>query len=402
MKKILLISIISYVMSAPSVMAQDDNMTAHTAFKSNLAEYQDSFYRSLRIEEWESMGLKEEDFTKVMSRLISSTEDGLLDSENKNAKGFWTYEFTKSAKDIEKQAAAEGTAESYERATAAYLVAAYPNLHRPHEIIAMDKAVDMYLKAAELRGENVKKVSMKREDGRSITGLLHLPSTRANNLPAVMWSGGVDKTLIEHYKSIKPLIEKGYAVLTFDIPGAGLDYKNYIEVGYERASHEAAFNYLSSIREVDSNRIGVLGSSGAGPSLLDFALNEKGLKAVVARCTLVDGPIGKPETLKFIPRMSSDSFIARIGGDTSDMAYFEEVAPKLSLNNKGLLDGKARIDTPLLAINTKKDPIAMPDDVKKTATISSRGEVYISDEFGHCPDGKEANEKIIQFLSEKV
>ncbi|MEZ9418063.1 alpha/beta hydrolase, partial [Vibrio sp. 10N.286.49.E1] len=95
-----------------------------------------------------------------------------------------------------------------------------------------------------------------------------------------------------------------------------------------------------------------------------------------------DGPIGKTETLKFIPRMSSDSFIARIGGDISDMSYFEQMAPQFSLNNKGLFDGKARIDVPLLAINTKKDPIAMPDDVKKTASLSSKGEVYISDEFG--------------------
>ncbi|MEZ9654318.1 alpha/beta hydrolase [Vibrio splendidus] len=401
MNKILLASLISCAVAAP-VLAQDDNMTAHTAFKSDLAENQDHFYRSLRVSEWEEMGLKKSDFTNTVKRLESSTKDGLFDNNNENRKGFWTYEFTLSAETIEAQAVQDNLAESYDRASAAYLVAAYPNLHRPNEIIAMEKAVEMYLKAAEIRGENVQKVMMKREDGRSIVGLLHLPKTSTNNLPAVMWSGGVDKTLIEHKRSIKPMIDKGYAVLTFDIPGSGLDYKNHIEVGDERASHVAAFNFLSSIQGVDSTRIGVLGSSGAGPSLLDFALNQKGLKAVVARCALVDGPIGKTETLKFIPRMSSDSFIARIGGDISDMSYFEQMAPQFSLNNKGLFDGKARIDVPLLAINTKKDPIAMPDDVKKTASLSSKGEVYISDEFGHCPDSKAASEKIIQFLSDNI
>lgn len=348
------------------------------------------------------MGLKKADFINTVKRLKSSTKDGLLDSNNENRKGFWTYEFTLSAEAIEAQAVQDNLAESYDRASAAYVVAAYPNLHRPHEIFAMEKAVEMYLKAAEIRGEKVQKVMMKREEGRSIIGLLHLPKTSTNNLPAVMWSGGVDKTLIEHKYSIKPMIDKGYAVLTFDIPGAGLDYKNHIEVGDERASHMAAFNFLSFIQEVDSTRIGVLGSSGAGPSLLDFALNQKGLKAVVARCALVDGPIGKTETLKFIPRMSSDSFIARIGGDIADMSYFEQMAPQFSLNNKGLFDGKARIDVPLLAINTKKDPIAMPDDVKKTASLSSKGEVYISDEFGHCPDSKIASDKIIQLLSDNI
>ncbi|CAK1691269.1 esterase FrsA [Vibrio crassostreae] len=401
MKKILLASLISCAAAAP-VFAEDDNMTAHTAFKSDLAQNQDHFYRSLRVDEWEKMGLEKADFTSTVKRLKSSTADGLLDSNNENRKGFWTYEFTQSAEAIEALAHRDNRAESYDRASTAYLVAAYPNLQRPNEIVAMKKAVEMYLTAAEIRGEKVHKVLMTREDGRSIIGLLHLPTTRSNNLPAIMWSGGVDKTLIEHKHDIKPLIDKGYAVLTFDIPGAGLDYKNHIEVGYERASHVAAFNFLSSNKIVDSTRIGVLGSSGAGPSLLDFALHQEGLKAVVARCALVDGPIGKTETLKFIPRMSSDSFIARIGGDVSDMSYFELMAPQFSLNNKGLFDGKARIDVPLLAINTKKDPVAMPDDVKKTASLSSKGEVYISDEFGHCPDNQAASDRIIQFLSDNI
>lgn len=50
MKKILLASLISCAGAAP-VLAQDENMTAHIAFKSDLVEFQDHFYRSLRVSE---------------------------------------------------------------------------------------------------------------------------------------------------------------------------------------------------------------------------------------------------------------------------------------------------------------------------------------------------------------
>lgn len=400
MKKLLLSSLIACSLTSP-VMAEDANMTAHQAFKTTLSDVQDQFYRSLRVEEWIDMGLAAGDFAATVTKL-STGKEGLVDLKNHDRPGYWTYEFTQIAKKAELNATATNNAQDYDRASVSYLVASYPNLQRPNELYALEKAVDLYVKATNLHGIEVLKVEMKRKDGRSVPGLLHIPKQKKAQAPAIMWSGGVDKTLIEHRKSITPMLNKGYVVLTFDMPGAGLDYRNYVEIGNERASHDAAFSFLSNNKLVDSNRIGVLGSSGVGPALMDFALNQDQLKAIVARCTLVDGPIGNPETLKFIPKMSADSFIARIGGDIGDMEYFRAIAPKLSLENKGLFDGKTRIETPLLAINTKKDPIAMPEDVEKTAALSTKGEVYISDEYGHCPDAAEADEKIINFLLEKV
>ncbi|MGF1911548.1 esterase FrsA [Vibrio kasasachensis] len=400
MKKLLLSSLIACSLASP-VMAEDANMTAHQAFKANLSEVQNQFYRSLRLEEWIAMGLAAEDFTATVTKL-SAGKEGLVDLENYDRPGYWTYEFTQIAKNAELNAIATNNAQAYDRASVSYLVASYPNLQRPNELQALDKAVDLYIKATNLHGIEVVKVDMMREDGRSVPGLLHIPKQKKAQAPAIMWSGGVDKTLIEHRKSITPLLNEGYVVLTFDMPGAGLDYRNHVEIGNESASHDAAFNFLSNNKLVDSNRIGVLGSSGVGPALMDFALKQNQLKAIVARCALVDGPIGNPETLKYIPKMSADSFIARIGGDIGDMEYFKIIGPRLSLKNKGLFDGKTRIETPLLAINTKKDPIAMPEDVKKTAALSTKGEVYISEEYGHCPDAIEADEKIINFLLEKV
>ena len=400
MKKLLLASMI-VAATCGSVVA-DENMVAHTAFKADVADIQDQFYRSLRISDWEEMGAKRYDIEKAMRHLIPSNGEALLDVENLNEPGYWTYEFIKVAQALEFKAEVDMTAENYQRASAAYLIASYPNLNRPNEIFALDKAVDLYLKAEELRGSNTKMVSLERSDGRSVPGILHLPKGGDKNVPAIIWTGGVDKTLIEHRSSFAPMLEKGYAVLTLDMPGAGLDYKNHLEVDKEDISHQAAFEFLVDHPLIDKNRIGALSSSGSGSSIVQFAIKQPKLKAVVARCALVDGPLSSKESMKHIPKMSAHSFVARIGGDSEDLSYLEDNGTKFSLVNRGIFDGSISIDTPLLAINTKKDPVAMPDDVKKTASISTNGEVFLSDEFGHCPDSKEASDKIIKFLSDNV
>ena len=401
MNQLLLAGVIGLAVSS-SVFANDENMTAHTAFKSNIAEMQSDYYRSLRVDEWIELGAKKSDILSAMGRLKASGESPLLDTENTNSPGHWTYEFVQTAQVLEEEAMKAQTADAYQRASTVYLVASYPNLHRANEIAALDKAVDLYLRAANLRGENVQKVALTRFDDRSIPGLLHLPKNTSKSVPAIIWTGGVDKTLIEHHAEFQELIDSGYAVLTLDMPGAGLDYKNHTELDELDASHQAAFEFLENNKNIDKDRIGVLSSSGSGITLMDFAIKQPKLKAVVARCALVDGPIGQKETLKFVPRMSADSFIARIGGDVGDMAYFEKHAPSYSMANRGLLDGKARMSTPLLVINAQKDPIASLEDMEKTAKLSSRGTVYVAEEFGHCPDSKAAQDTITQFLKQHI
>ncbi|MDB1126209.1 alpha/beta hydrolase [Vibrio algarum] len=401
MKKRLLTSIVATLLTS-NVLANTENMTAHSAFKAELASMQENYYRSLRLDDWIAMGMTEKDISTTMARLKANKEGLLIDLNNPNTRGHWTYEFTKTAQNLEDQANTLNTPTAYGRASTVYLVASYPNLHQPNEIAALDKAVDLYLKAAKLNGESVEKVDLKRFDNRSIPGLLHLPTNTKTNLPAIIWTGGVDKTLIEHKTDFKSLLESGYAVLTIDMPGAGLDYRNHLKLGEETASHDAAFAFLQNHPQIDRNRIGVLGSSGSGVALIPFAVQQTDLRAVVARCALVDGPIGKQATLKFIPDMSAHSFIARIGGDAGDMRYFKNMATKFSIANKGMFNGQLRIDTPILVINTKKDPVAPIEDMKRTAELSTEGEMFISDEVGHCPDSLEAQNKIIAFIKSNV
>lgn len=413
MKKLTLSLVVSALISSSAVLHAGDhdtgiksqNSTAHSAFKNDDSQLQAQFYRSLRLEDWQASGLSRTEILTVLGNIQGQGE--LVDLENHNSAGFWTYEFSRSAEmELEqaKQISATNTAAkvlAYNKVSALYLIASYPNLKRPNELLALENAVAYYLKSAALNDELVNQVKLPLVDGATIPGILHTPK-QGSNFPAVMLSGGVDKTLIEHKALVNKLVAKGYAVLTFDMPGAGLDYKHALTVGNEDASHQAAFKFLANNAQIDKQRIGVLSSSGSGTALVEFALNQPQLQAVVARCALVDGPLRNAKALKFIPSMSADSLIARLGGDAGDKAYLAKNAAKYSLVTKGYFDGKAKIDTPLLAINTNKDPVAMPDDVRKTAALSSQGEAKFFGKGGHCPDAPEAEDYVIKFLTKHI
>jgi len=408
MKKQLLTLLISSLFTL-TTQAQNEstNIASHASFKNNLDVTQQDFYRGLRFEDWTASGLTETDIKTVMQGIRGTGE--LRDLENPNRPQFWTYEFSQAADALLQEAQQiastkanpQAASKAYMKASSMYLIASYPNLKRPNELLALENAVNNYVKALQLAGDNVTLVKLALVDGDTVPGILHRPK-QGNNLPAVIWSGGVDKTLIEHHESVSKLVAKGYAVLTLDMPGGGLDYKHALTIGKLDASHQAAFRYLEANPNIDNNRIGVLGSSGSGPALLAFALKQPKLKAVVARCSLVDGPLTNNKLLDFIPSMSVDALIARLGGDPGDKVYYANNSAKYSLATRGYFDGNARIDTPLLAINTNKDPVAMPEDVKNTAALSSQGQAVFFGKAGHCPDSKEASDYVISFLTKNI
>lgn len=406
---ILLSAICASILGAPVYASVEDNKAAHQAFSGESENnYQDVWYRELRYDDWVSMGVSKEKIDTVLDRIVSPQGHQLRDDTNQYSPGFWSYEFIQEANaslflaktviDRNQKLAL------YRETTALFLIASYPNLRRTYELFALEQATQSYLAAAELE-QKVKATSVKipMPDGTSIPGLLHTPLIKpAQSMPALLWTGGVDKTFIEHKSAIQPMIDKGYAVLTFDMPGGGLDYSHFLTPGNEAANHEAAFEFLTHQQDIDENRIGVLSSSGSGISLVEFALKQPRLKAVVARCSLVAGPLNDKHLLKYVPQMSAHSLVARLGGDAGDTDFLFRHAEALSIENKGYFDGTPRISTPLLAITTKDDPVASPQDVQRTAALSTKGEAILIGESGHCPEGQQARKAIYAFLEKNV
>ncbi|WP_158675995.1 alpha/beta hydrolase [Vibrio aquaticus] len=408
MKKQLIASLVSLICAAGAhanadLTSQDTNKANHENFRgaSHIVANQENWYRELRLEDWNKMGVTTADVDAVLEHINGGLT--LRDQSNDNKAGYWTYEFSKQAQhhfDL----ANKGTdaATNYRKASTLWMIASYPNLHTDHELAALDKSVDAYVLAATASGEKVERVEFPLADGGSATGLLHLPKDKSDNLAAVLWTGGVDKSLVEHKKSIDQVVERGFAVLSFDMPGAGLNRNNVMSVGTETLTHDGALAFIKADKRINSDRIGALSSSGAGIPLMEFAIKQPELKAVVARCTVVDGLLTKPFLFPELPLMTSQSFGTRVGADINDLESFGQFTVPLSLKTKGYFDGKTRMDTPLLVINTSDDMVSSPEDMKKTAALSSQGKVEFYGDEGHCPEGKAAEEAITQFLTSNI
>jgi len=197
-------------------------------------------------------------------------------------------------------------------------------------------------------------------------------------------------------------VKNGTAVITFDTPGAGLNSEIILQLGKESLAHEAALSYVKTDSRLDGSRIAALSQSGSGIALIEFAIDNPKLKAVVARCAVVDGILTKPHLLPHLPLMTTQSFGVRIGADINDFSSFGELTIPLSLKTKGYFDGKTRMNTPLLVINTAGDMVASAQDMQYTAALSSQGIVEFHGDDGHCPQGQEAKDSITNFLDKHI
>lgn len=393
----------------PSPLRQsitDTNLQQHEEFRGGEVESSDQehWYRELRLSEWKALGVTESDFKAVLPRIKSS--GALRDTTTVYGPGQWTYEWSRQAEKIAAQQPSSAQAASLlQRVSGLYLVASYPNLLSHQEQAALKNAVDFYVKAGLKMEQRISVIDMPLLKGGSITGLLHLPKTfekDSSKLPVILWTGGVDKTLVEHFQSVKKYIDSGYSVITFDIPGGGLNKMLKVSPGTETEAHDAALAYVKNSSLLDESRVAALSSSGGGVSLMEFTLATPELKAVVARCSLVDGVLTQLEMLKYLPAMSVDSFFTRLGLTYEGLDNPGQYTVPLSLKTKGYFDGKPHTSVPLLVINTKDDPVAPPKDMKATAAMSSDSEMAFFGEVGHCPEGAEAESKIYRFITERI
>ena len=369
------------------------NIDAHEKFRGEqaLEADQSQWFRELRMENWTEI-VPEQDIRNTLSKINSGHT--LRDFINNNEPGHWTYEFTKVANDY---ATTANDYDSYRQASMMYLIASYPNHMTQHEHVAIERSVELYLKAESLSHTiDVERVDMPLADGLSITGLLHRPK-EASKPGVILYTGGIDKILTEHRDAIDGLLNQGFAVLTFDIPGGGLNDNTTIELGKEDQAHQAALAYVKSDKRLNGNNVGALSSSGGGVPLMTFILTTPELKAGVARCAVVTDVLTDTQVFHHAPLMSSMSYGYRIGvEDVSDLDSYGKWTIPLALKTKGFKTNET--DVPVLAINTKDDMVNPPKEMEYTAGLSTKGEVAYFGNSGHCPDGEEAENAVVNFF----
>ena len=241
--------------------------------------------------------------------------------------------------------------DAYLKACGYYGIGRHPFPNTPGKHHAYLKARQMHLAASRYFDIPLERVSIAFED-KQIIGHLRLP--RKTPAPLVMHWGGIDNWKEERHTFAERFVREGWGCFVLDSPGTG--ECPVLASPEAHQVHVAALDYLLERREVDRNRIAVVGASFGGYWATKLAhLEPERLRAVVNW----GGGIHyffQPEWQERSRHADSYLFdLIEARANLFGKKSFEElvqVMPALSLLDQGLLD---RPCAPLLLVNGKED-----------------------------------------------
>ena len=204
----------------------------------------------------------------------------------------------------------------------------------PKRITWQERKRVCYDKFIQHAGRPIERVEFPYE-GKLVQALLHLPPNLkpGEKVPCVMYIPGMDGVKEDTSMNNDPLLERGIAILAVDGPGQGetrergikCTASNYADVG------KLACDYLVKRPEIDSDRLGVMGSSMGSYWAPHVVAREPRFKAGA-----VSGVCVEPGQYAIF-NMSSPTFklnyMYMSGYD--DEAAFDEFAKTLTLEGVG-------------------------------------------------------------------
>lgn len=141
-------------------------------------------------------------------------------------------------------------------------------------------------------------------------------------------------------------MSRGFSVLSLDGPGQGeVSRWSVARPDYEVAI-SATIDWLETLSDVDTSRIGLFGSSLGGYYAPRAAALEPRIKAVVGNC----GPFNWAECWEVLPVVTREAFAHYAGAD--DLAHARTLAEGFTL--EGVM---GRLDRPLLVVHGDEDPL---------------------------------------------
>lgn len=132
---------------------------------------------------------------------------------------------------------------------------------------------------------NIQKVTFKNRYGITLTGDLYIPKDVAGKLPAIAVSGpfGAVKEQASGLYA-QTMAEKGYIALAFDpsyTGESGGEPRHVASPDINTEDFSAAVDYLSNRKDVNPDKIGVIGICGFGGFALNVAAMDTRIKATV-------------------------------------------------------------------------------------------------------------------------
>lgn len=283
-------------------------------------------------------------------------------------------------------APAKELAEEYDLAFGYCLIGRYPVPSSPAKKEAYGHALRMFQKAAKYFEVPLEVLEVPFE-GKKIVAYLQVPKG-VTRPPVVMYWGGVDVWKEDQQRNSALMHRAGLATFLIDNVGTGESPVAFRDPNAERV-FVAAMDHLKTRKDVDGSRIGVWGRSFGAYWVAKLAhLHPDRVKAAVFHGGNVHfgfqeewlRPALTKNAANYLLGPSSlfDSRSWVLGVKTLDEVY--QVAPSLSLKDKGLLD---KPSAPMLIVNGKLDDQAPIADSYLLMEHGSPKEVRIVPDGGH-------------------
>jgi pimeloyl-ACP methyl ester carboxylesterase len=190
--------------------------------------------------------------------------------------------------------------------------------------------------------------------------------------PLIFLLPGLDSTKEEFFNWENVFLRRGLATLSLDGPGQGeTGYTTHIRPDYEVAVG-TALDYLAGRRDLDLDRVGLVGVSMGGYYAPRAAAFEPRIKAVVP----IGGPYNFGECWEQLPPLTRETFVHHSGA--KDEAGGRQQALQLSL------EGVARqVGQPMLVIFGKLDRLIPWQQAERLASEAPQAELVMYPDGNH-------------------
>jgi 2,6-dihydroxypseudooxynicotine hydrolase len=186
----------------------------------------------------------------------------------------------------------------------------------------------------------------------SLPGYLRLPPGRDTS-PCVMILSGTDSTKQEYQNLENQLLVRGLATLSFDGPGQGEAWERVkLRPAWETAA-SAALDALTRRREIDANRVAVLGVSFGGHLAVRAAATDPRFRACVT-----SGGFFETSYYDWSQPLRHIRFRYICG--TEDIEVAKRVARTFDL--AGIIE---RLRAPLLVVHGRHDEVTPPEQAER-------------------------------------
>lgn len=246
----------------------------------------------------------------------------------------------------------------YDQAYEYYRIGRYPVPSSPEKMNCYEGALRAFAKAAPAMSPPLERIEIPFE-AKKVVGYLQIPRA-VSRPPVVMHWGGVDGWKEDRRSNSDVLLQLGMACFTIDMPGTGENPCKAHEPRAER-TFSAALDYLQGRRDVDGERLAVMGCSFGGYWAAKLAHTEADrLRGAVnwgagVHETFEEQWLRPALTLTASQYLMGPASLLDARSYIFGVRTLDEVlkiAPSLSLKTQGLLDRPA---APLLCINGKDD-----------------------------------------------